>query len=263
MQEPVHDYLAKRGLTGKYSQFTFAGAAIGVVAPKFADWHKTFWDNLAASIELHNIKSVIAIDHRDCGAAKIAYGDKPASRRPTRRPKRTAPRWRNSARRSTQAPAEAGGRNPADGARRLGGDVLVGRFARGRWPTAAWRARRSAPIMSAACCARRSCCGRGPSIEAGRISAAALRQVEDEAIRDAVRMQAELGLQGVTDGELRRGSWHMDFLYQIGGVVHSRPAAAHRVQERGRHGRVQPDRASGRRQADASTRRSSARISPF
>jgi carbonic anhydrase len=73
-QEPVRDYLAKRGLTGKYSQFTFAGAAIGVVAPKFADWHKTFWENLAASIELHNIKSVIAIDHRDCGAAKIAYG---------------------------------------------------------------------------------------------------------------------------------------------------------------------------------------------
>jgi methionine synthase II (cobalamin-independent) len=29
---------------------------------------------------------------------------------------------------------------------------------------------------------------------------------------------AEVGLQGVTDGEFRRGSWHMDFLYQIGGV---------------------------------------------
>jgi len=74
MQEPVRDYLVKRGLMGKYSQFTFAGAAVGAVAPKFAGWHKTFWDNLAASIELHNIKSVIAIDHRDCGAAKIAYG---------------------------------------------------------------------------------------------------------------------------------------------------------------------------------------------
>lgn len=74
MQQPVFDYLAKRGLTGKYSQFTFAGAAIGAVAPKFSSWHNTFWENLAASIELHNIKSVIAIDHRDCGAAKIAYG---------------------------------------------------------------------------------------------------------------------------------------------------------------------------------------------
>jgi hypothetical protein len=75
MQEPVRAYAQKNGLIGKYSQFVIAGAAIGVVAPKFADWHKTFWENLAASIELHNIKKVIAIDHRDCGAAKIAYGD--------------------------------------------------------------------------------------------------------------------------------------------------------------------------------------------
>ena len=74
-QEPVSKYAAGRHLTGKYSQFTVAGAAIGVVAPAFKDWHKTFWDNLAASIELHSIGKVIAIDHRDCGAAKIAYGE--------------------------------------------------------------------------------------------------------------------------------------------------------------------------------------------
>jgi carbonic anhydrase len=74
-QEPVFAYAAKRGLTGKYSQFVIAGAAVGVVAPKFADWHKAFWDNLAASIQLHRIDKVIAIDHRDCGAARIAYGD--------------------------------------------------------------------------------------------------------------------------------------------------------------------------------------------
>src|SRR6266571_500552 len=55
--------------------------------------------------------------------------------------------------------------------------------------------------------------------EAGRISAEALRTVEDAAIRDAVRLQQEAGLLGVTDGEFRRGSWHMDFLYQIGGVA--------------------------------------------
>jgi len=75
LQEPVRKYTAKRHLTGKYSQFVIAGAAIGVVAEPFKDWHKAFWDNLAASIQLHNIKKVIAINHRDCGAAKIAYGD--------------------------------------------------------------------------------------------------------------------------------------------------------------------------------------------
>src|SRR6266478_5578357 len=54
---------------------------------------------------------------------------------------------------------------------------------------------------------------------AGRVSADELRRVEDAAIRDVVRMQQEIGLEGVTDGEFRRGSWHMDFLYRIGGVA--------------------------------------------
>jgi 5-methyltetrahydropteroyltriglutamate--homocysteine methyltransferase len=53
----------------------------------------------------------------------------------------------------------------------------------------------------------------------GVISAAELRGIEDEAIRKAVKMQEDIGLQGVTDGEYRRGSWHMDFLYQIGGAA--------------------------------------------
>ncbi|MEI7805782.1 MAG: carbonic anhydrase [Hyphomicrobiales bacterium] len=73
--EPTGNYMKGRSLTGKYSQFTFAGASIGVVAPAFKDWQKTFWDNLAASIQLHNIPKVIAMNHRDCGAAKIAYGE--------------------------------------------------------------------------------------------------------------------------------------------------------------------------------------------
>ena len=53
----------------------------------------------------------------------------------------------------------------------------------------------------------------------GQINAFELRNFEDMAIRYAVRAQESLGLQAVTDGEYRRGSWHMDFLYQIGGVV--------------------------------------------
>jgi 5-methyltetrahydropteroyltriglutamate--homocysteine methyltransferase len=54
---------------------------------------------------------------------------------------------------------------------------------------------------------------------AGRLSAEELRRIEDAAIRDVVRIQQEIGQQGVTDGEFRRGSWHMDFLYRIGGVA--------------------------------------------
>ncbi len=54
--------------------------------------------------------------------------------------------------------------------------------------------------------------------EAGRISPKQLRAVEDKAIRQAVKMQEDAGLQAVTDGEMRRKSWHMDFLYRLGGV---------------------------------------------
>ena len=53
----------------------------------------------------------------------------------------------------------------------------------------------------------------------GEISAEQLAQVEDEAIRDIIRMQGEVGLKSATDGELRRQSWHMDFIYQLGGIT--------------------------------------------
>src|SRR4051794_38889196 len=67
----------------------------------------------------------------------------------------------------------------------------------------------------------------------GRMSGEELRAVEDDAIRDVVRMQEDIGLQSATDGEFRRTSWHMDFIYQLDGIsktdekieVHFRNAA--------------------------------------
>jgi 5-methyltetrahydropteroyltriglutamate--homocysteine methyltransferase len=53
---------------------------------------------------------------------------------------------------------------------------------------------------------------------AGRITAGQLRAVEDAAIAAVVRMQESVGLQSATDGEFRRASWHMDYIYQIGGI---------------------------------------------
>ena len=52
----------------------------------------------------------------------------------------------------------------------------------------------------------------------GAISADDLRAAEDDAIRDAIKMQEDIGLRSVTDGEFRRASWHMDFIYEIAGV---------------------------------------------
>jgi methionine synthase II (cobalamin-independent) len=53
---------------------------------------------------------------------------------------------------------------------------------------------------------------------AGRIDDAELRAVEDDAIRDVIAMQEDVGLQSATDGEFRRASWHMDFIYALDGV---------------------------------------------
>jgi 5-methyltetrahydropteroyltriglutamate--homocysteine methyltransferase len=53
---------------------------------------------------------------------------------------------------------------------------------------------------------------------AGSVDADGLHAAEDRAIREVVRMQEEVGLAAATDGELRRTSWHMDFIYQLGGV---------------------------------------------
>jgi 5-methyltetrahydropteroyltriglutamate--homocysteine methyltransferase len=53
---------------------------------------------------------------------------------------------------------------------------------------------------------------------AGRIPVAELRSVEDQEIPGAIRMQEEVGLQSATDGEFRRATWHMDFIYALGGI---------------------------------------------
>jgi 5-methyltetrahydropteroyltriglutamate--homocysteine methyltransferase len=52
----------------------------------------------------------------------------------------------------------------------------------------------------------------------GEITAEALWEIEDDAIREVVRRQEDVGLRGVTDGELRRTFFHVDFLEQLDGV---------------------------------------------
>ena len=75
-QPKIFNYLKKRKLSGQYSAFTIAGAAVGVTHSKFKKWHRVFFENLSASIQLHKIDKLIVINHQDCGAAKIAYSKK-------------------------------------------------------------------------------------------------------------------------------------------------------------------------------------------
>jgi 5-methyltetrahydropteroyltriglutamate--homocysteine methyltransferase len=53
---------------------------------------------------------------------------------------------------------------------------------------------------------------------ANRIDAQQLRGIEDDAVRDVVKLQKDAGLQSATDGEFRRASWHMDFIYSLDGI---------------------------------------------
>ena len=54
--------------------------------------------------------------------------------------------------------------------------------------------------------------------KAGQIDGQALRAVEDDAILGVMELQRAAGLQSVTDGEFRRTSWHMDFIYSLDGI---------------------------------------------
>lgn len=54
--------------------------------------------------------------------------------------------------------------------------------------------------------------------EAGKASAEELKKVEDEAITDLIKKQKTAGLQVITDGEFRRHSWHLDFMWGLNGI---------------------------------------------
>lgn len=74
LTDKVSAYMASRGLQGKYDQVILAGAALGAATDKYPDWGRTFRDHLGLAIKLHDIKRVIAIDHRDCGAYRLILG---------------------------------------------------------------------------------------------------------------------------------------------------------------------------------------------
>lgn len=55
----------------------------------------------------------------------------------------------------------------------------------------------------------------------GKIDAAALKKVEDEAITELVSKIKELGYHVITDGEFRRATWHLDFMWGFDGIGHT------------------------------------------
>lgn len=58
--------------------------------------------------------------------------------------------------------------------------------------------------------------------ENGKIGKNELKKIEDEAIKDLIEKQKKAGLPYITDGEFRRATWHLDFMWAFNGVGHSK-----------------------------------------
>jgi carbonic anhydrase len=64
----------QEGLTNRYDMLALAGASLAAVSPVFPSSNAAFWDHVAIARKLHAIRKVIVVDHRDCGAYKVAFG---------------------------------------------------------------------------------------------------------------------------------------------------------------------------------------------
>jgi hypothetical protein len=74
-------YMDGHGMKGRYDQVILAGASLGAVTPRFPAWNETFWEHLKIAIELHKVHEMFVMDHRDCGAYKLVFGQDFASDR--------------------------------------------------------------------------------------------------------------------------------------------------------------------------------------
>ena len=73
--DDIVKYMDGRGMNGKYDHVVLAGASLGATTDKQKAWGETFWAHLGVAIDLHHIKNVIVMDHRDCGAYKVFLGE--------------------------------------------------------------------------------------------------------------------------------------------------------------------------------------------
>jgi len=74
LMDDIERYMSGRKLRDRYDHIALAGASLGAITDKYPAWSKTFWEHLDIAIKLHNIHTVIVMDHRDCGAYKVILG---------------------------------------------------------------------------------------------------------------------------------------------------------------------------------------------
>src|SRR5262249_42079394 len=67
-------FFDSQGLKGDWDQVALAGASLAAVSPRFPSSNKAFWDHVDIARNLHNVRKLVVLDHRDCGAYKVAFG---------------------------------------------------------------------------------------------------------------------------------------------------------------------------------------------
>ncbi len=70
-QPKINSIMKNKKLIGKYSLFSIAGSTLGITSKNLKNWDKVFWKNFSISFQIHGITKLIAINHYDCGLAKI------------------------------------------------------------------------------------------------------------------------------------------------------------------------------------------------
>ena len=74
LMDEVAAYMQGRGLKDAYDHVILAGASLGALTTRRPDWGRTFFEHLAVAIQLHHVKKVMVLDHRDCGAYRVFMG---------------------------------------------------------------------------------------------------------------------------------------------------------------------------------------------
>jgi carbonic anhydrase len=74
--DDIGHFMEGDNLVNRYDQLVFAGSALGVMQPKHQAWRKVFFQHLDIAVELHSVKDVYIMEHRNCGAYPYFLGPK-------------------------------------------------------------------------------------------------------------------------------------------------------------------------------------------
>ncbi len=74
LENEIVAWMDGRQMRDRYDHVVLAGASLGALTDQRPEWGDTFWQHLDVAIQLHQVRKVIVLDHRDCGAYRVFLG---------------------------------------------------------------------------------------------------------------------------------------------------------------------------------------------